>query len=152
MVQWAAGDRVTASKLSTTRLSAAASALLVVTTTPTDVTDLTITITTTRANVDVQAHGVLDAEALNTTPGVVVGQLLVDGNAQTAQILWKAGANGNAANTGARVTVGQNWTFTLATAGSHTIKIQASMVGGTAAHARVNALHSTLNLVVEDHV
>lgn len=153
MVQWAAGDRVTASKLSTTRVMAVCSAALLVTTTATDLTDLTSTFTTTRANVDVHVLGVLDAITIGADPvtGTLVGELVVDGSAQAAQILWNAGTDATP-NDGNRATVSQSWLVTLASAGSHTIKMRASRVAGTAGDLNVNATHSTMSLTIEDNV
>jgi len=153
MVQWAAGERITASKLSTTRISAACDAGFTPGTSVADISGMTITFTTTRANVVVHAIAVLDAEALTTTPstGTLVGELLVDGSAQSAQILWNAGVAA-ASNDDARGPGVQSWLVTLASAGSHTLKMRGSRVGGTASHMRVNAIHSTLTLTVEDSV
>lgn len=153
MVQWNAGQRVTASKLSTTRLYTACDASLTVTTVITDVSGLSLTFTTTRDNVTVDAIAFLDAEAVGADPltGVLVGRLDVDDVEESAQIIWDAGANNTTADD-MRTMVGQSWVFTLASAGSHTVKIVANRVGGTAGDLRINAVHSTLKLVVEDNV
>lgn len=153
MVQWAAGERITASKLSTTRLTAACDLALLVTTVATDVSGMTITFTTTRDDVTVDALAFLDAVTVGADPvtGTLVGELLVDSAAQPAQILWNAGTDATP-NDGNRATVGQSWTVTLASAGSHTIKVRASRVAGTAGDLSINAIHSTLKLTVEDHV
>lgn len=153
MPQFAAGERITASKLSTTRLQVACDSALVVTTTTTDVPGMTITIVTTRDNVSCEALGTLDIQAVGADPltGTVVGQLDIDGVKPTNQIIWDAGTNSTTTD-GARNQPSQSWVFVLASAGSHTIKIMANRVAGTAGDAQVQAIHSTLRLVVEDHV
>lgn len=153
MAQWAAGERITASKLSTTRRDVAAGSALLITTTPTDVPDLTLTFTTTRANVDVHVIAFLDVATVGADPvtGTLVGELMVDGNAESAQILWNAGTDATP-HDGGRSTVGQSWNVTLASAGSHTLKIRASRVAGTAGDLTTNAIHSTMTLTVEDHI
>lgn len=153
MVQWAAGERITASKLSTTRLRAVCGTALTVTTVATDIADMTLTFTTTRTNVNVHALAFLDAATVGADPvtGTLVGELVVDGNAESAQVLWSAGTDATP-NDGNRAMVGQSWVVTLATAGSHTLKMRASRVAGTAGDLVINAVHSTLTLAVEDSV
>lgn len=153
MVQWNAGQRVTASKLSTTRLEATCDTTLTVTTVVTDVSGLSITFTTTRDNVAARATCYLDCNAIGVDPltGLLIARLNVDGGEETANCLWNAGSNNTTADN-LRSPASQGWDFTLASAGSHTVKIVANRSGGTAGDLNIEAVHSTLQLTVEDHV
>lgn len=131
-----------ATKALTDLQSAAASATLTLTTAMQNVTGAAVTVTanddgalwTARAAVDIQW----------TTAAVVTGiaQLLVDGNAETAQALLSCDAAALS-----RATVYQQWTGTFASSGSHTLQLQGSKTnaGGV---GRINHTHTTLHAEV----
>lgn len=112
---------------------AAASGALTMTTTATDIPGATVTITTTVTNTVALVIGTYDVSSSGTSD-TFVGSLIVDGSAQS----------GNAISTQAnRATVTQAWAVTLASTGSHTLKLQASKAGAAntvstqAAHTKI---------------
>lgn len=146
MVQWLAGQRVTASKLSTTRLYAASDADLNLTTTEADVSGATLTFTTTRANVKVTVIAVFDIGAVSTDPGAGQGKVNVDGANQSQDAVHRPSVNAQ------RAAVTSTHVVTLVSAGSHTIKLRGVVAGGTANHVRIRATHTTIQCIVEDNV
>lgn len=147
MAQWAAGERVTASKLSTTWRRASADAILALTPTETDIPGATITFTTTRDNVKVTVWGVFDVESIGIAAnGVVLGLLSVDGVSQTATATWQGDGDEN------RQTVTQVWTVDAGFAGEHTIKLRGDQVGGADGENRINPTHTTITAEIEDNV
>jgi hypothetical protein len=153
MVQWFAGQHITAGKLSTTHLQADCNATLTVDTTVADVSGMSLTFVTTRDNVTCDVWASLDVQAVGADPltGALVGRLDVDGSEEARQLIWNAGTNNTTADE-QRSTPAQTWTVTLASAGNHTIKVRANRSGGTAGDLQVRAPHSTLKVNVEDNV
>lgn len=104
---------------------AQASGSLTTTTTVTDVPGATVTITTQVANTVVVVYGMFDVLCAGTTTGDIgVGTLNVDGTdvaTHNAIVEGKVGASNEV-----RLTGGQVWRVTLATAGSHTLKLRGS--------------------------
>lgn len=109
-----------------------------------DLAGVTQTFTTLYNNAQVIVHATIDntVTAAIGAGGVTAGSLMVDGVAQTRQII------GDAATIN-RGHVSQQWLVTLATAGSHTIKLQArkTINAGT---VTANALHTGMTLTVFD--
>lgn len=153
-MKWNAGERITAGRLSVSRVwLTASSAIASVTTTVTDIPGLSHTFTTTRDNVDVVASALIDAEAVGVDPltGALVGELYVDGVAEGEQLVWNAGTNNTTADA-MREGTSQQWLVTLTSAGSHTIKLTARRSGGTADDLTVRTTHTNLMLTIEDNV
>ena len=114
-------------------------------TSPVDVPGCSITFTTYRPNVQVMAFGVFDFSFVGSTFKEMDGFLNVDGTLQTARAQLVDGSNG------VRRHCPQNWTVTLASAGTHTIKLQADVtVAGGSGTFNVNTPGTTINLLVLD--
>lgn len=146
MAEWAAGERLTASKLSTTTLQAAADAILAVTTTVTDIPGATISFTATRDDVLVRVVGVFDCETLGTTAaGIIVARANMDG----AEPVGRATFQGQGGEV--RGTVTQTWLFTV-DQGPHTVKLRAARSGGVDGDTRINPTHTTITAIIEDNV
>lgn len=115
-----------------------------VTTTETDCLGCSVTFTTaTAANCLLVANFDLDASVAGAT--VAVGRVRVDGVTITAPEAHLSGASVT------RSTAGQNWTFALSGAGSHTVLLR---VLKSAAAATVNCvdLHTRFSLIVTEVV
>lgn len=139
MTTYKAGQVLTADDLNQSVRGAAqarASGALTVTTTVADAPGATITVTTTEANAVAFVTGVFDVS--NAGNDVFVGALVVDGATQSGQAI-ASGAD--------RKTVSQTWIVTLATAGSHTLKLQANKAGSTAS-VTLNSTHTTITALV----
>lgn len=126
-----AGETIAASDIPViTSYNVIQSAALTLTTTFTDVTGVTQTFSTSRANATAVVFATCDffITVAIGAGGLTGGQVVVDGVAQAGQ----ADLNANIANRG---TAGVVWTGTLASSGSHTIKLQArkTINAGTAA-------------------
>lgn len=145
MAKFAAGERITASKLSTTHMQAAATEALAPTSTTVDLVGAVLTFNTTRNQVVVRISGVADVDGNGPNTGTIVVLCSVDGVDQPQQILW-AGTDSQQ-----RATVTQNWVATLATAGPHTLKLRARRSGGVDG-ATIQALHTTITALIEDNV
>jgi hypothetical protein len=98
---------------------ASASSGYTVTTTATDIPGATTTVTTTVANTVVLVTAVFDVSS-SGTGDTFVGTLVVDGAAQSTSAIT---------NQTGRSAVAYSWAVTLATAASHTLKLQASKIG-----------------------
>jgi hypothetical protein len=85
-----------------------------------DLPGATVNVTTVETNTEVKVTAVFDIESTNTD--IFVGTLVVNGG---------AAQNGEAHYTGAggRATVTQQWTVTLPTAATHTLKLRTQKVG-----------------------
>lgn len=124
-------------------LSAPATSSTAISGTPaTDLTGATITFTTAQPNASVLVTGVFDAQT-TATGAVGVGTCVVDGATQSGQATW------GLTTLNARGTVTQVWNVTLATAGSHTIKLQGALssASGTVTYGTT---HTNINLLVMD--
>ncbi len=113
-----AGQKVTATLLNNhvlRTLEARSSADETVTTTVTDVNGATLTITTPVANTVVRVGATWDIAATGTTD-IFVGSLYVDG--------VKLDEGEGIGQISLRATIYQAWNVTLATAGSHTLKLR----------------------------
>lgn len=122
---------------------ATASSALALTTTITDVPGCVVAIETEAANAQFVAYGVFDMEQLaaNTTT-IAVGILDVDGTDEATQAIFNGVADNN------RVTAVQVWSGVLASAATHTFKLQGQRSGGADSIKRFNALHTTLTVHV----
>jgi hypothetical protein len=118
-----AGQKLTAGQLARIQPQhyegAATSALTVSTTTYADIVGATVTFTTTAANARFKAEAIFDA-SVGTVSGtnLMVGRLVVDGTPDSGGLAVYA------MDVQDRATVAQQWTGTLAAAGSHTLKLQ----------------------------
>lgn len=117
-----AGEIVTAARLNRIQpvpYQAIASSNLTGIQTNADIPGATITLTTLTNSAVYVCHGVFDAGITGANVAILSGGLSVDGAVQTARGLLQqaAGANND------RVTAAQEWRGTLATAGSHTLKL-----------------------------
>lgn len=96
------------------------------TSTPTDLTGTSVTFTTTYPNTKVWITAFFDVAFTNgvdigVTGANFIGVALVDG--------VSLGSTAEAHFNGQKATVGQQWSTTLASAGSHTIKLRGSYFG-----------------------
>lgn len=116
--------------------SGAATALLALTTTITDITGTSVTFSTTAANAVLLVTLFADVECTAfTSAGLAVAELWVDGAAQSPFAQLQVSANGQ------RATVGQTHRIVLASAGSHTVLMRGRKSGGTNT-INMNATHT----------
>ena len=81
-----------------------------------------------------------DIEAATVSAeSVFVGELLVDGTPEAAQLVWESKTNGF------RTLLSRSWTPTLSAGASHTIKTTAKLNVGGATY-RINPTHTTLEI------
>lgn len=106
-----------------------------------DIPGATVTIITAQPNASVQVTGIFDVTT-TATGGNAVGTCVVDGTTQAGQAIHANITNSD------RQTVSQVWTVPLATAGSHTIKLQGAVT--TAGTDQFSLTHTTINLLVLD--
>jgi hypothetical protein len=123
-------------------LSAACTALVSLTTTEVDITGATVTFTTTKPNARYMCTGSFYYGAGGASLGVAQGKLNVDGTNQAAF------ANFTGTNTTQdRTNSSQTWSGTLASAGSHTLKLRG--VHSLASSAiSVNPVSTTITVLV----
>jgi hypothetical protein len=119
------------------RGSAAATSVLVLSTTQTDIPGATITLATAGTYL---IHGSFDYD-VPTAAGVaaIVGQLVVNGVAQTAQALFVPTADAQ------RVTTAQTWI--VAVGAGQVVKLQAAKPFATGGTARAMDVHTTIRAV-----
>lgn len=147
---FSAGEIGLASKFNriqpTTYDVAATTAPVTLTTSNQDVTGATITFSTTAANAIYVATACFDFEATTAAVTVMQGRLSVDAAVQTEEALLDGSISSDQ-----RATVYQQWRGTLASSGSHTIKLVAlkSLNVGV---MRVNHIHTTLTVVIYEVV
>lgn len=123
--------------------TAVCSSALALTATITDVPGCSVTIETEAANAVYIAYGVFDMEQLAaSTTTIAVGILDVDGTDDTRQAIFQGLADNS------RATVAQVWTGVLASAGSHTFKLQGQRAGGADGVKRVNNVHTSITVHV----
>lgn len=118
-----AGEIVTAGRLNRmqpTTYAARATGTLAVTSTVTDVAGATVTFDTVAANAIYTVHATFDIGQIATTTNDCFGRLSVDGVLSSELAIYGGQVSSD------RATVGQIWRGTLASSGSHTIKLQAS--------------------------
>lgn len=110
------------------------------TTTEVDITGATVTFSTTKTNARYLVNASFYMSAVTGGTAVATGKLNVDGSNQTAN------ANFTGSTTLDRANVGQSWTGTLASAGSHTFKLRGVLSAGTG--IRVNTGGTAFTVVV----
>lgn len=121
-----------------------ASGQLLTGTSPVDVTGVTLTFSTLKANAICYAEIILDVETDISSAGPAVGRLNIDGADQTdAQAIF----NGGNTTAGTRSTVSNRKRIVLASAGSHTIKMRANSGTASQGHTLL-ASHTRLNVQV----
>lgn len=121
--------------------AACSSTLSISSATAADIIGATITITTQQPNASVMVTGIFDI-TVSSTGGTGIGTCVVDGATQSGQ------APKGLVTSGDRNTVSQMWNVALATAGSHTIKLQGAGTG--AGTAQFNTTHTTITALVLD--
>lgn len=125
-----AGETITAGRLNRLQPvdydAAATSALAVGNSTYADIPGCSITLTTGAANATYKAWAVLDCSvtAVSTT-ALMVGRHVVDGVVDTGIAVY-------AMDTLDRATIAMMWRGTLASAGSHTLKLQGALTATVA--------------------
>lgn len=112
-----------------------------------DITGATITFSTNAANAKAACTWFADTDSTNTTAAIASTYLNVDGVDQTSPMTIQE--QGTANDT--RPTVGQQSTVTLASAGSHTIKLRGQRVSGSGG-VTIKTTHTTLRIVVYEVV
>lgn len=127
-------------RMLTQNLTAACTANVGLTTTEVDITGATVTFTTTKANATYLVTGSFYFAAASGAVTIASGKLNVDGTNRTAFAQF----TGTSATTD-RVSASQTWTGTLASAGSHTLKLRG--VAG-ASGVTVNDTHTTITVMV----
>ena len=142
-----AGEIVTATRLNRLQpvsYGVAASGALTLTTTVTDVPGATITLNTLTANAVYKAWAVFDMVVVTAATGNNMnGYLSVDGAQQTAVAAHEMVAAD-------LDTVAQQWRGTLATAGSHTLKLRGNR--SAAGDGTIAAAHTTLIVEISEVV
>lgn len=122
-----AGETITAGKLNriqpTPYEEPCTAALTVTTATYADITGCSITLTTAAANAVYMAEAVFDANVTVVSgTSLMVGRLLVDGVTDSGIAVY-------AMDTTDRATIAMRWRGLLASAGSHTLKLQGANSG-----------------------
>lgn len=141
-----AGQKLHASDLNIFIVGAACNSSVATSgTTILDIPGATVTFTTTHTNVVVTCTGFFDisAGAVSGIP-TAVGYLFVDGSQQSSQATFLATA------TSGRGTVGQCWTITLGSSGSHTLKLRGASSISSGTTYTFNQIHTTINALVCD--
>lgn len=126
---------------------AACSADVVLSGSAADITGATITFSTTAANAKAVCSWVADTDSTNTTAAIASTYLNVDGVDQPSPMTIQE--QGTANDT--RPTVAQQSTVTLASTGSHTIKLRGQRVSGSGG-VTIKTTHTTLRIVVYEVV
>jgi hypothetical protein len=129
--------------LLTQLLTAIASSDLDLTTTDTDVAGATVTFTTTRPNARYMCIGTFYFSALLANSSIASGKLSVDGATNQSRFANFTGSN----TVPDRGTMSQTWVGTLASAGSHTLKLRGVHLT-TSNAVRVNSSHTTITVMV----
>lgn len=126
----AAGSRLTATRLNRlqpkTYMAACTSALTATTSTYADITGASITLNTEVANATYVAHAVFDMNVLAVSGSILmVGRMQVDAVTDSGIAVYAMDAL-------TRATVAMTWRGTLASAGSHTFKLQGALTSSLA--------------------
>lgn len=140
-----AGEIVTAARLNRMQpvpYEAVASAALNGPVTDTDITGASITLTTTAANAVYVARCFVDFDNDAAGTNFATVKLVVDSVAQSGQANYQQGVATD------RATPGQSWKGTLASAGSHTLKL----TGTLPAEVNINSGHTKLTVTIYEVV
>ncbi|MFJ9887186.1 hypothetical protein ACIQRW_15130 [Streptomyces sp. NPDC091287] len=142
-----AGQTVTAGQLNRMQpvpyeaIASSATAVLA-TTTIVDVPGATVTLTTTTPNAIYRVTGIFDVLPGATSASVLVfGFLNVNGTTDTGVAI-------QGLTSSMRATVSQTWRGTLAAAGSHTLKLQASLSGALGSGATIRPQNSKISIEI----
>lgn len=125
-MSFAVGERATAFRLNNLQPhyhTATGSANITLSGVLTDITGATVTFDTYTAGAGYVAYADFCIDVVTATTERAEGALLVDGVAASARARWSGEVTTDFG------TVGQNWTGTIAAAGSHTVKLQANRSG-----------------------
>jgi len=139
-----AGETVTAAKLNRLqpkRYTTNASAIVPASTTA-DITGCSITVTTETAGAGYMVVGSGDFNPTGIPGGDSQIRLDVDGTDASGLIVYRSSSGTD------RFSQGRTWYGTLAAAGSHTLKLEAT----TAANVVIEALHTTMTLIIYEVV
>lgn len=142
-----AGEVVTAARLNRlqpTPYHVDASAPIGPSVTDTDIPGATITLTTQTNNAKFEATGDYDFDYSGAATALEQGKLVVDGVIQTGT----ANCQDGTATTNDRRTHSRTWYGTLVTAGSHTLKLTATLGSGIA----INATHTGITVRIYEVV
>jgi len=112
-------------------------------TTPADIPGATLTFTTANPNATVLAAGIFDCGCATTGTGLVVGTLVVDGSSQSPESTF------GLVTANDRNSVAQVWAVTLASAGSHTLKLQGALTAASGTGS-IHATHTGIAVLVLD--
>jgi hypothetical protein len=140
-IVFAAGETVTAAKLNRLQpsvYSAVGSGVVAASSTGAPVTGASVTFTTLQANATYVAHTVFDVDLIGSTTVTLTARLYVDGAAKTPLATYAAQISTD------RATVPQNYSGTLAAAGSHTLDIRVT----TGANQNVQGVNSSIVVVI----
>lgn len=107
-----------------------------------DLTGLSITLDTETDNAIYFAVAFLDFDHSGSTTTVAVGKFQVDGVTQGGEVVYQQGISTD------RMTPGNTWRGTLATAGSHTLKMIATIPANITCHITNSKLHVVIYEVV----
>lgn len=124
-------------------LAAASGSVNFTTTTEADLTGATVTFTTTHANAVCQVIGIFDMQVITAGSGVGLGMLTVDGTDQSGQAIFAMTTSGT------RATLAQTWQPTLASAGSHTLKLRGNL-SAAAGSLTFNSSHTRIAVTCYD--
>lgn len=105
-----------------------------------DITGATVTFTTINANAAFTARATFDVDLTGAATTTSTGFLVVDGAVQSAEAHFAAEVSTD------RGTCYQQWTGTLATPGSHTIKLR----GTTGANVTMRLTHTNLTVTITE--
>lgn len=142
---YAAGNRITAARtnnLQTRVFYAIGSGTVAASQTNVDVTDATVTFTTLTDNATYAAFCVWDYNAAGTPAATSTARLAIDGASQSPLATF------NATGATERNTVAQNYSGTVASAGSHTFKLIAT----TSTNTTVQGVNCSILVLIEEVV
>lgn len=110
-----------------------------------DVPGASITLTTTTDNATFWAFATFDFDGVGTgSTSTAFGRLVVDGVVQAAEALYQV----SSASASVRSVIPQMWAGTLASAGSHTIKLQGTTPGSAGNGVEINGTHTRLHVLI----
>lgn len=135
-----AGDTIIAPGAFPDVFAAACSGSVALTTTEADITGATVTFSTVKANAKYMVIASFYMSAVVGNSAVASGKLNVDGANQSGS------ANFTGVSTNERASVAQSWSGTLASPGSHTLKLRGVLSAGTG--VTVNSTHTTITVFV----
>lgn len=142
---FAAGETVTAGKLNRLQPKTyfgVSSSDLAGAVTDTDIPGCTVTFTTVTDNATFDATGFVDFDNTGAITSVATAVLVVDGAAQSGLIVYQQGLSSD------QMSPGGMWNGTLAAAGSHTLKLIATLPAGISARNPHSKLRVNITEIV----